>query len=85
MEVSYAAPKVVGPPDPDPHPSVKGPSDPDPHPSVVPSGGRLQVLDFMDTIFIILGKKWKQLSFLHVYHHITIFLVSETRKHQPEP
>jgi len=33
------------------------------------------VFDFMDTIFIILGKKWNQLSFLHVYHHVTIFLV----------
>jgi hypothetical protein len=30
--------------------------------------------DFWDTIFIIIGKKWRQLSFLHVYHHITIFL-----------
>ena len=30
--------------------------------------------DFWDTIFIVLGKKWRQLSFLHVYHHITIFL-----------
>jgi hypothetical protein len=34
-----------------------------------------KVFDFMDTIFIILGKKWNQLSFLHVYHHVTIFLV----------
>ncbi|CAN0129487.1 unnamed protein product, partial [Phaeothamnion confervicola] len=33
-----------------------------------------KVLDFADTFFIVLGKKWKQLSFLHVYHHITIFL-----------
>jgi len=30
--------------------------------------------DFWDTIFIVLGKKWRQLSFLHVYHHFTIFL-----------
>jgi hypothetical protein len=35
-----------------------------------------KILDFFDTIFIILGKKWKQLSFLHVYHHLTIFSVS---------
>ena len=35
-----------------------------------------KILDFCDTIFIILGKKWKQLSFLHVYHHLTIFAVS---------
>ncbi|KAJ8603266.1 hypothetical protein CTAYLR_006943 [Chrysophaeum taylorii] len=34
-----------------------------------------KVLDFADTVFIILGKKWKQLSFLHVYHHSTIFLM----------
>jgi elongation of very long chain fatty acids protein 4 len=33
-----------------------------------------KVLDFVDTFFIIVGKKWKQLSFLHVYHHTTIFL-----------
>lgn len=34
-----------------------------------------KILDFMDTVFIILGKKWKQLSFLHVYHHLTIFFI----------
>jgi elongation of very long chain fatty acids protein 4 len=34
-----------------------------------------KVFDFFDTFFIILGKKWHQLSFLHVYHHLTIFLV----------
>lgn len=34
-----------------------------------------KILDFMDTVFIILEKKWKQLSFLHVYHHTSIFLV----------
>jgi len=33
-----------------------------------------KIWDFWDTIFIIIGKKWKQLSFLHVYHHTTIFL-----------
>jgi hypothetical protein len=33
-----------------------------------------KVWDFWDTIFIILGKKWRQLSFLHVYHHATIFI-----------
>lgn len=33
-----------------------------------------KILDFMDTIFIILEKKDKQLSFLHVYHHTSIFL-----------
>lgn len=34
-----------------------------------------KILDFMDTFFIIVGKKWKQLSFLHVYHHLTIFFI----------
>lgn len=34
-----------------------------------------KIFDFADTVFIILGKKWNQLSFLHVYHHTTIFLV----------
>jgi elongation of very long chain fatty acids protein 4 len=31
--------------------------------------------DFWDTIFIILGKKWRQLSFLHVYHHFSVLLI----------
>jgi len=34
-----------------------------------------KVLDFFDTIFIIAGRKWEQLSFLHYYHHVTIYLV----------
>ena len=34
-----------------------------------------KLLDFMDTVFIIAGKKWKQLSFLHVYHHSTVFML----------
>ncbi|CAM9324443.1 unnamed protein product, partial [Laminaria digitata] len=29
----------------------------------------------MDTLSIVLKKSWRQLSFLHVYHHCTIFLV----------
>lgn len=33
-----------------------------------------KIWDFWDTFFIIIGKKWKQLSFLHVYHHSTIFM-----------
>jgi hypothetical protein len=37
-----------------------------------------KILDFLDTVFIILEKRWKQLSFLHVYHHTSIFLVSFT-------
>lgn len=35
-----------------------------------------KILDFLDTVFIILSKNYKQLSFLHVYHHTSIFLVS---------
>ncbi len=34
-----------------------------------------KILDFLDTVFIILEKRWSQLSFLHVYHHTSIFLV----------
>lgn len=34
-----------------------------------------KILDFFDTIFIILEKRWSQLSFLHVYHHFSIFLI----------
>jgi len=33
-----------------------------------------KILDFLDTVFIILEKRWQQLSFLHVYHHTSIFL-----------
>ena len=32
-------------------------------------------LDFFDTIFIVARRKWTQISFLHLYHHTTIFLV----------
>ena len=35
----------------------------------------LQVLDFADTVFIIARGKWKQLSFLHYYHHVSIFMI----------
>ena len=34
-----------------------------------------KVLDFYDTAQIILGQKWRQLSFLHVYHHSSIFFI----------
>jgi elongation of very long chain fatty acids protein 4 len=34
-----------------------------------------KIWDFWDTIFIVLGKKWKQLSFLHVYHHFSVLLI----------
>jgi len=33
-----------------------------------------KILDFFDTITIVLQKKWKQLSFLHVYHHSSVFM-----------
>lgn len=39
-----------------------------------------KILDFLDTVFMILRGKWEQMSFLHVYHHITIFLVTAWRR-----
>ena len=33
------------------------------------------MLDFCDTVFIILKKSWRRLSFLHVYHHSSILFV----------
>jgi elongation of very long chain fatty acids protein 4 len=32
-----------------------------------------KLIEFMDTIFFILRKKDSQVSFLHVYHHATMF------------
>ncbi|XP_016995624.2 very long chain fatty acid elongase 4 [Drosophila takahashii] len=32
-----------------------------------------KILEFADTAFFILRHKWSQLSFLHVYHHSTMF------------
>jgi len=34
-----------------------------------------KILDFCDTLFIVLRQKWRQMSFLHIYHHASIFLV----------
>merc|ERR1712151_1315231 len=34
-----------------------------------------KVLDFGDTVFKIVRRKWHQVSVLHVYHHILIFLI----------
>jgi elongation of very long chain fatty acids protein 4 len=34
-----------------------------------------KILDFADTFFIIAEKRWDKLSFLHVYHHASIFMV----------
>jgi len=33
-----------------------------------------KILDFFDTFTIVVQKKWKQLSFLHVYHHSSVFM-----------
>ncbi|XP_016987631.1 elongation of very long chain fatty acids protein 4 [Drosophila rhopaloa] len=33
-----------------------------------------KILEFADTAFFILRHKWMQLSFLHVYHHSTMFI-----------
>lgn len=38
-----------------------------------------KILDFLDTVFIIAEKRWSQLSFLHIYHHTSIFLVSKPK------
>ena len=35
-----------------------------------------KILDFADTMFMIFRRKWIQLSFLHLYHHASIFTVS---------
>ncbi|XP_017058875.1 elongation of very long chain fatty acids protein 4-like [Drosophila ficusphila] len=35
-----------------------------------------KLLEFADTAFFILRHKWTQLSFLHVYHHSTMFLMT---------
>jgi elongation of very long chain fatty acids protein 4 len=34
-----------------------------------------KVLDFADTVFMIVKGNWHQVTFLHVYHHTSIFLV----------
>ena len=34
-----------------------------------------KAFDFSDTIFIVLRKKFDQLSFLHVYHHVAMFSI----------
>lgn len=33
-----------------------------------------KALDFVDTTFMIIKGNWRQVSFLHVYHHFSIFL-----------
>lgn len=34
-----------------------------------------KLVDFIDTLFIIVRGKWAQLSFLHQYHHVSIFAI----------
>jgi elongation of very long chain fatty acids protein 4 len=34
-----------------------------------------KILDFFDTIFMVVRGKWVQFSFLHVYHHTSIFMI----------
>lgn len=34
-----------------------------------------KIFDFMDTFVMVVKGSWAQLSFLHVYHHTSIFLV----------
>jgi len=34
-----------------------------------------KVLDFADTVFMIVKSNWHQVSFLHVYHHSSIFMM----------
>ncbi|KAL7733352.1 hypothetical protein ACLKA6_004847 [Drosophila palustris] len=34
-----------------------------------------KILEFADTAFFILRKKWSQLSFLHLYHHSSMFVI----------
>lgn len=34
-----------------------------------------KVLDMFDTYLIVLRKKWRQLSFLHLYHHTSVFVM----------
>ncbi|KAJ1435000.1 ELO family [Sesbania bispinosa] len=35
-----------------------------------------KILEFLDTLFIILSRSIRRLSFLHVYHHSTVLLMS---------
>lgn len=34
-----------------------------------------KAVDFLDTVFIIARRNWRQFSFLHTYHHASIFAV----------
>lgn len=34
-----------------------------------------KILDFFDTIIMVARGTWRQFSFLHVYHHTSIFMI----------
>lgn len=36
----------------------------------------LKLIDYLDTVFFILRKKWAHVSFLHVYHHVMMSIVT---------
>ncbi|XP_003746876.1 elongation of very long chain fatty acids protein 7 [Galendromus occidentalis] len=36
----------------------------------------LRVIDFLDTVFFILRKKQRQITFLHIFHHVMVVCVS---------
>lgn len=36
----------------------------------------LKLIDLLDTVFFVLRKKWAQVSFLHVYHHVMTSVVA---------
>lgn len=37
---------------------------------------RLKYVDLLDTAFMILRGNWRQVSFLHVYHHSSVIFIS---------
>jgi len=54
----------------------RAPAFPSRAPPPTPAAPRIpppQVLDFADTVFIILQGNWSQFTFLHIFHHFSIF------------
>ncbi|XP_077295700.1 very long chain fatty acid elongase 2-like [Arctopsyche grandis] len=44
----------------------------------------LKIYDFLDTIFFVLRKKYNQVTFLHMYHHIgMVYIGLMTMKYAP--
>lgn len=37
----------------------------------------MQILELLDTVFMVLRHKTRQISFLHIYHHSSMLLLSE--------